>query len=475
MFVNNLQAAALPAMGLILVLGFGLSGRMVGLIGSIPRIFDAVSDPLMGYVSDNTRSRWGRRRPYIFVGAVLSGIAFAAMWQLHDGLSQGFYFAFFLVASVLFFLIYTVYATPFVALGYELTDDYHQRTRLHAWANSAGLLAWIAAPWFYKFVASNRFATEVEGARCLAIIVGVTIVILGVVPALFCREPKARNLPQRGGGKVQLVKSTMEFAGSFVDAFRCAPFVKLCASTFLVFNGYQLGVSFAPYIIIYYVYSGGDQMGAQLFGEFGSLTAALTLLVIPMTAWLASRLGKQRAFLITISLSVVGYAMMWIGYDPDHPRRLLWSCPLVAFGTGSLFTLMGSMISDVCDYDELQTGQRREGMFGAIYWWMVKVGMAIAGLLGGLILDWTGFRADNATVLLCLPLPVKISLQPESTMYWLRVSNVAISVVTSLVALGVMATYSLSESKLNEIRLEIAQRRKVDAASDDPQATPGDT
>ena len=85
MLVNNLQAAALPAMVVILNLGLGMDVLWVGLIGAIPRIFDAISDPMLGYISDNTRSRWGRRRPYIFSGAILAGILFALMWQLPSG------------------------------------------------------------------------------------------------------------------------------------------------------------------------------------------------------------------------------------------------------------------------------------------------------------------------------------------------------------------------------------------------------
>jgi hypothetical protein len=85
MFVNNLQAAALPAMVVILNLGLGMDVFLVGLIGSIPRIFDAISDPLVGFISDNHRSRWGRRRPFIFVGALLAGLIFAIMWQLPSG------------------------------------------------------------------------------------------------------------------------------------------------------------------------------------------------------------------------------------------------------------------------------------------------------------------------------------------------------------------------------------------------------
>ena len=85
MLVNNLQAAALPAMVVILNLGLGMDVLWVGLIGALPRIFDAISDPMLGYISDNTRSRWGRRRPYIFSGAILAGILFALMWQLPSG------------------------------------------------------------------------------------------------------------------------------------------------------------------------------------------------------------------------------------------------------------------------------------------------------------------------------------------------------------------------------------------------------
>ena len=110
MLVNNVQAAALPAMMVILNLGLGMNPALVGLIGSIPRLVDAMTDPIVGHISDNTRSRFGRRRPYIFLGAIFSGIIFALMWQLHAGHSQSFYFWFFLIASILFFLSYAVYA-----------------------------------------------------------------------------------------------------------------------------------------------------------------------------------------------------------------------------------------------------------------------------------------------------------------------------------------------------------------------------
>ena len=468
MLVNNLQAAALPAMAVILNLGLGVSPALVGVIGFVPRIFDAVSDPMMGYISDKTRSRWGRRRPYIFVGAILAGLVFAGMWQMPQGNSQSFYFWFFLVASVLYFLVYTVYATPFVAFGYEMTPDYHERTRLHAFANTAGQLAWVGVPWFYAIMASDLFDNKVQGARVLAVWVGGTILLLGMIPAIFCREKlSARSTPEpqsdsdSQSGWAGFVQNTSAFFHSVTTTLKCKPFLKLCTATFLVFNGFQLGMSFALYVMIYYLFGGNDESAGELNGWFGSLTALATVAVIPLTAVISQRLGKRETFMVTITLSMVGYAMKWIGYNPEHPYWLLAACPLVAFGTGSLFTLMGSMISDVCDYDELQTGQRREGVFGAIYWWMVKVGMALAGLSGGILLESSGFitPAEDATE------PV---IQSAQTMLYLRLFDVVIPIITSAIALAIMWSYEISESRASEIRVELERRRgKLDSEADD--------
>ncbi|MGC6423718.1 MAG: MFS transporter [Lentimonas sp.] len=447
MLVNNLQAAALPAMMVILNLGLKMDPWLVGLIGSIPRIFDAVSDPMVGYISDRTRTRWGRRRPFILVGAILAGLVFAGMWQMHPGNSEMFYFWFFLIASIAYVLTYTLYATPFVAFGYEMTPDYHERTRLHAFANTVGQLAWIGVPWFYAIMASELFRDTPHGARVLAIWVGGAICVLGIVPAIFCKERKLRAPQKNLDG---FSKHTKDFVGGIVTTMKCKPFVRLCAATFLVFNGFQLGMAFAIYVMIYYVFSGSgaaDASAGKLQGWFGSITAISTVAVIFLTAFLSRKLGKKQTFFITITLSIFGYALKWIGYNPNNPNLLLIACPLVAFGTGSLFTLMGSMISDVCDYDELHCGERREGVFGAIYWWMVKVGMALALLLTGVLLNVSGFDVNLA------------GSQSESTKFYLRLFDVCIPIATSVLAILIMYRYEITEKIAADIRKELENRR----------------
>jgi GPH family glycoside/pentoside/hexuronide:cation symporter len=377
------------------------------------------------------------------------------MWQLHPGRSESFYFWVFLGASILFFLTYTLYATPFVAFGYEMTADYHERTRLHTFANTAGQLVWLGVPWFYAIMANESlFRDTVQGARTLAVVVGVAVAALGVVPAIACRERQAPAAAAEG--RQGVVASTLEFLRGIVITFKCKPFVKICAATFLVFNGYQLGISFSLYVMIFYLFGGDDSRAGELLGWFGTLTAAATLLVIPLTGWLATRFGKRTTFAMTVSVSLVGYALKWVGYNPAHPYWLLYAAPFVAFGVGSLFTLMGSMIADVCDYDELDTHRRREGVFGAIYWWMVKIGMALAGLLTGIMLNASGFD-------------VVLDAQPERALLLLRLFDVGVPLLTSALAIVVMLSYQISEERAYEIRAELERRRgKLAAGGDTP-------
>jgi len=187
--VNNLLGSAIGFMSIVLTVGLGVNPGLVGSLQAIPRLTDAITDPVMGYISDKTRSRFGRRRPYIFIGAICVGLVFALMWQLPPGQSEMFYFWFFLAGSIIFYLFYTMFATPWVALGYELTSDYHERTRLMGVMNFMGQFAWISLPWLYAIMENDRlFSDSVHGARTLAIIIGIFVAIVGIMPALFCKE-----------------------------------------------------------------------------------------------------------------------------------------------------------------------------------------------------------------------------------------------------------------------------------------------
>jgi len=453
-FVNNLLGAAIGGMMIVLNLGFGMNPALVGLLGGLPRITDAITDPIMGFISDRTKSKWGRRRPYIFFGAIASGIIFALLWQLPAGQNEKFYFVYFMIGSLIFYLAYTVYATPWVALGFELTPDYHERTRLMGVQNFIGQLPYLVAPWFLWIMSyEGFFKDQVSGARGLAIIIAVLVIAIGILPAIFLRErfknfakSDEKNAPSKSVFKV-FRKNMTEFFRGFYIALRFSPFLKLCLATFLVFNSFMLISSFQFYVIIYYVFSGNQTLGAEYAGYAGTLVSISTFLVIIFVTWLSTKIGKRKAFFVSTGVSILGYALKWICYNPDIPLLVIAPSPFLAFGLGGLFVLMPSMIADVVDLDELKTNERREGMYGSIFWWMVKLGMAAALAGGGFLLNATGF--DVALE----------GNQTAMTIFLIRIFDAGIPIVSSAIAIWAIASFQITEDKAHEVRLELEQRR----------------
>lgn len=448
-FVNNILAAAIGGMVIVLNLGLGMNPALVGLLGALPRLTDAITDPLMGYISDNTRSRWGRRRPYIFVGAIIVGIVFALLWQLPPGKSEGWYFWYFLAGSLIFFLAYTVYATPWVALGYELTPDYHERTRLMGVQNFFGNIAYMISPYFLAIMYLPLFGDVVTGAGYLAILIAVVVIGLGVLPAIFLRERFKDVAAEEGeedtGSGIGYV--VMDFLRGFGKSLSFKPFLKLCIATFLVFNGFILIAAFQSYVIIYYVFGGDQAAGAVFVGHSGLVQAISALVVIGIVTWLATRIGKRRAFYVSTGISMVGYLLKWFCYTPDNPWMVLIPAPLMAFGLAGLFTLMPSMVADVVDADELNTHERREGMYGSIFWWVVKLGQSVAILGGGLLLVWTGFDVELG------------GEQTAEAIRMMRLCDALIPAIASAVAIWAISSYTITEEKAHEVRMQLEARR----------------
>jgi GPH family glycoside/pentoside/hexuronide:cation symporter len=451
-FVNNLLAASIGGMVIVLNLGLGMNPALVGLLGALPRLTDAITDPLMGYISDKTRSRWGRRRPYIFIGAIAAGIVFALLWQLPGDKSESFYFWYFLVGSLIFYLAYTVFATPWVALGYELTPDYHERTRLMGVQNFVGQLAYVITPWFLLIMVNERwFDNMVDGAAGLSIIIGAVVILVGVLPAIFLRERFTDNATEAEPRKHTFFDNMKDFFTGFATTLKFKPFVKLCIATFFVFNGFIIISSFQYYVIIYYVFSGDTALGAEYAGYSLTIQAVSTFAIIAFVTWLSTKIGKRRAFFVAIGVSMLGYVLKWFCYNPEIPWLLLLPAPLLAFAFGGLFTLMPSMIADVVDMDELNTNERREGMYGSIFWWVVKLGQAAAIAGGGFILNATGF--DVALT----------GDQSEQTILMMRIFDAFVPFVASGLAIWAIASFSITEEKAHEVRLELERRRGAPA------------
>ena len=451
MLANQMFPAVISIFIVVLVQNLGFPGWMWGVVSLVPRLFDAITDPIMGFISDNTKSKWGRRKQYVLLGAIIMGISFIIMWQLYKDNTVDYNFTYFLLWSLVFYVGLTIFSVPYVAMGYEMSNDFHERTNIMAVAQFIGQWAWVIAPWFWVIMDDKSFFESGEVAvRELAIWVGIICMVFAMIPAIFIKSKSTLNEKYDSITFKNILKSLHTiFILNFGQALKIKAFRKLCVATFLIFNAFNTVAAFTYFIIVFFLFNGatgpdGAWWWPTLFGSVGALVT--TFLVIPVVTQMSKKIGKKNAFIVSQSVSIIGYIMLWFLFIPGKPYLFLFALPFFSFGIGGLFTLMMSMTADVIDLDELNTGKRREGIFGAIYWWMVKFGFGIAGGLSGVIFSVIGWESGGAT-------------QSEEALFGLRLFFSGLPILGTLIAIYIMWDYDLSEEKAGEIRAKLETRK----------------
>ncbi|NCN72315.1 MAG: MFS transporter, partial [Betaproteobacteria bacterium] len=299
MLANQMFPAALGIFMVVLVQNLGFPPWMWGVLFFLPRVFDSVTDPIMGFISDNTRSTWGRRKQYVFIGAIVMGISFVAMWQLHRESGLNYNFVYFLCWSIVFYAGLTLFSIPYVAMGYEMSDDFHERTSIMAVAQWIGQWAWVIAPWFWVVMYDPKWFENADTAtRTLSVWVGVVCMLLAMVPAIFLPSRSTKDddhlVPLTwanfGGGMREILTG-------FKESFGYRPFRQLCYATFLIFNAFNTVAAFSFFIVVYHLFNGSTAdawIWPTLFGSVGALVT--TFAVIPTVAWMSKKMGKRDAF-----------------------------------------------------------------------------------------------------------------------------------------------------------------------------------
>ncbi len=451
MLANQMFPAILGIFMVVLVEDLEFTGWLYALIFFFPRIFDAITDPIMGYISDNTKSKYGRRRQYVLIGAIVMGVAYVFMWQLYKENTLEHNFWYFFSWSLLFYLGLTIFSVPYVAMGYEMSDDFHERTHIMAVAQWIGQWAWVIAPLFWIIMYDpNWFPSADVAARELAVWVAIPCAICAMVPALFIKSKSTVNEDYEPINAKNIGKSLKKiFYDSFIAAFKIKEFRKLCAATFLIFNAFNTVAALTFFVIVYKLFNGDAAASGIWVSMFGCLGAlGTTFIVIPIVTKMSKIYGKKKAFMYSQGISVIGYIMLWFLFIPGKPWMYIFALPFFSFGIGSLFTIMMSMTADVIDVDELNSGLRREGVFGAIYWWMVKVGFAIAGGLSGVIISVVGFNADLPTT------------DQQTAVDGLHAFFCFFPMAGTILAMLIMRNYGLNEKRAAEIKTELEQRKE---------------
>ena len=448
MLANQMFPAALGVFIIVLVQDLGFAALLWGIIQFAPRIFDAITDPLMGFISDNTRSKWGRRRQYVFIGGILMGIAYVAMWQLYEDDGIVYNFIYFFSWSLVFYLGLTIFSVPYVAMGYEISDDFHERTQIMAIAQFIGQWAWVIAPWFWVILYDPAWFPDGagQGVRDLSIWVAIPCTIFAIIPAVFI---KSKSTTERTDfvpiTTSYILKSIKEIFISAFEAFKIKQFKKIAFATFLIFNSFNVIAAFTFLIIVHYLFNSDPASAGNWPALHGSVGALITsFLVIPLITIISKKIGKKKAFILSQLISIIGYVLFWFLFIPGKPYMFLFALPFHSFGIGSLFTIMMSMTADICDLDELENGVRREGLLGAVYWWMVKLGFGVAALLSGFILWLVGFDPEQVT---------------ESATTGMRLFYTFLPICGVVFAILIMKNYDITEERANEIKKELEIRK----------------
>ena len=284
----------------VLVEDLGFSGWMWSLVFLFPRIFDAFLDPLMGFISDNTKSKWGRRRQYVLIGGVIMGIAYIFMWQLYatDGVEYNFWY--FFLWSLVFYLGLTIFSVPYVAMGYEMSDDFHERTNIMAISQWIGQWAWVIAPLFWIIMYDPSWFPSADVAvRELAIWVAIPCAICAIVPAIFIKSKSTLEEDYEPLNSVNIGSSLIKIYQSFGEAFKIKDFRKLCGATFLIFNAFNTVAALTFFVIVYKLFNGDVEASGIWVSMFGCLGAlGTTFIVIPSVAWMSKKFGKKKAFML---------------------------------------------------------------------------------------------------------------------------------------------------------------------------------
>ena len=430
---NAFSYLALPIYNIALKVDPAFLGWAMG----IPRIWDALADSFMGNVSDNARTRWGRRRPFMLVGALLSGIFFALMWTPPSTASVSSIGYYFLAVSILYYTAYAVFTVPWGAMGLELSPDFHERTNVQAWKNAfqAGGGIFLGTMWW---LALRLGKTEVEGVRWVGLIFGLLIAGAGVVSAVFGREqysdPSREKLP---------------FVRAFKETFSNTAFLCVVAFTLCIIFGVFVVNAFALYINIVYVFQGNKGSVAQLNMVTNAVFQIVGLAITPAIAAVARRAGKRWTLSGGLLLVALGFAISWWTYTPAMPYLQCITLGLISPGLACLWIVGPSMLADVCDLDELKTGLRREGMYSASFAWSIKAAIALTMVLSGYMLNWAGYDSAREAV------------QAPGVVDRLRWLYLVVPSLLSLLGIVFVAIYPLNEARVRAIREQLAERKSL--------------
>lgn len=393
---GEIVSYSLPALGTSMILvsvalylpnfytdDLGVSAGLLSWVFLLGRVWDALTDPLMGHLSDRTRSRWGRRRPYFLLSALPLWAAFYLIWAPSPSLSSTGTFLHLLICYLALYTFWTVFSIPYLSLGMELTPDYHERTRVFGTRQGfyiAGTALGMLAPGLFASAMGDKLA----GYSAMGAVFGGGMVVLILIAFVRIRE---RSVPTQ-------VETPPFFEGLRIT-FRNRAFVVLLFVYLFSVVGSSFIAPLSLFMAKYVIREEWVMKYVMLAYLAGSLAS------IPGWLHLSRRFGKLRTWSWALMLATVGYALSY-SYDEGTWIRWIVLAVVVGAASGCSMTLGPAISADVIDSDELETGKRREGAFVGVWSFVDKAAVGLAVFLGLQGLQAIGYQPNveqNAEVI----------------------------------------------------------------------------
>ncbi len=454
---GSLEEAAVAAAGVATMIFYnqvlGVSAGLCGVVFLVASIIDAVTDPLIGSISDNFRSRWGRRHPFMLSAVVPLTLGFYLLYAPPGGMSEMFYFWWFLATLALLRIGKTLYVVPHNALGAELTDDYHERTSIFGLNAVVGMIGGISLGMLVLFV----FFPSTEGyenglvnpsgyptmAIAGAIFIGLSL--------LFCVAGTRDQIPLLHAVDHQPVK-LLDNLGDLISLVTSRSYLAICVSWLV------MAVSFGIWGIVgTYAYLYGFELSTEQMSIQRLLMLPGMFLALPLATWLGRKLDKKQtvifsnlfgAFFVGLPLTLKLFGF-FPGNDSTWMLVVLFGCLFVGFLVYPVAAIIiDSQLADITDEHELRTGRRAEGIVFSIRTFMLKATGGLGGLFGGMGLAYIGFP-EKATREMLTPEIIDGLFFMCGPLYWILVA----------VGMGIMAMHNLNETRHGEIMNELKERR----------------
>ena len=435
-----MSAVIFSFLSMILVLSYKMDPVRVGIAMMVPRLVDIVVDPLLGRISDNLHTPWGRRRPFLFVTAIIGSVLVMTVWWMPlawaDSWKGFFYVTCF---TTLLYANLGAFQMAHAALGYELSDDYNQRSKvqaLNAFYLSLGALGggytyWLAQSPFF----GQGHVGEVNGCRSLSVIIGVFVLVFGLIPVFCCTE-RFQNMNRKNVNIWKALQATMTNR----------PFIVILAMRFINFLGAALYTALSAYVGIYSVCYGDKHLFNEVMaGWIGIAGFLLGCALVPAAAPITRWLGKRRGIILCNGLVLVFAVITPFIMRPG--QLYLWFGATVLFmpATAVLNNLLASVMPDICDIDELAHGERREGLFTAVISFMTKFESSICTGLGATLLSLSGFNQHLAQ-------------QPQAVLDNMRLYAFTPLITGAVLTFTASCFFPLGKKMMDEVRAQLDAR-----------------